>query len=164
MTDREWSQRHFACVRQQILQNSHFPCRSLTLPGRSQFWSPRPHRWRYQIVLPNTWFFYFVVPCGSGPEACFSKFLSFGCPNSLFICNAEFLSHQTSQSSWFFLHWKHVKRSTFQLQLDSWIFGPEKFLELSRKRPWPADLEFIHLLYQGCFGVMCMHCLPLWNC
>ena len=28
--------------------------------------------------------------------------------------NAEVLSHQTSQSSWFFLHLKHVKRLAFQ--------------------------------------------------
>ena len=32
----------------------------------------------------------------------------------LYICKSEVLSHQTSQSSWFSLHKKHVKRSAFQ--------------------------------------------------
>ena len=32
----------------------------------------------------------------------------------LYLCNAEVLSHQTSQSSLFFLHWKHVKRLAFE--------------------------------------------------
>ena len=32
----------------------------------------------------------------------------------LYLHNAGVLSHQTSQSSWFFLHQKHVKRSAFQ--------------------------------------------------
>ena len=32
----------------------------------------------------------------------------------LYLRNAEVLSHQSSQSSWFFLHSKHVKRSAFQ--------------------------------------------------
>jgi len=32
----------------------------------------------------------------------------------LYLRNAEFLSHQTSHSSWFFLHTKHVKRLAFQ--------------------------------------------------
>ena len=158
MTDREWSQRHFACVRQQIWQNSHFPCRSLTLPERSQFWSPRPHRWCYQIVLPNIWFFLLCRSLRLRTWSLFPKTPKFRVPKfPFYLYNAEFLSHQTSQSSWFFLHWK-------QLQLDSWMFGPVKFLERSRKRAWPTDLEFTHLLYQGCFGVLCMHCLPLWNC
>ena len=40
----------------------------------------------------------------------------FGCHNSLslYLHYAEVLSHHTSQSSWFFLQWKHVERSAFQ--------------------------------------------------
>ena len=61
----------------------------------------------------------------------------------LYLCNAEDLKHQTSQSSWCFLHEKHVKRSAFQnkwIQFENWLFRPEKFSGLSRNRPPAATL------------------------
>ena len=59
----------------------------------------------------------------------------------LYLRNAEVLSHQTSQSSLFFLHQKHVKgldcrlQSAIRFQFDDWLFGPEKLSGHSRNRP-----------------------------
>ena len=64
----------------------------------------------------------------------------------LCLCNAEVLSHETSQSSWFFLRKSMLKDEPFKtrgLQFDNWLFGPEKFLRLSRNRPeWDVINSF----------------------
>ena len=54
------------------------------------------------------------------------------------LCNTKVLSHQTSQSSWFFVHWKHVKRSAFQKKWTAvWQqlpFQAQTVLEIFKKQ------------------------------
>ena len=51
----------------------------------------------------------------TGPGTYSSKVLKpSGATIPLYLRNAEFQGHQTSQSSWFFLLLKHAKRSAFQ--------------------------------------------------
>ena len=81
------------------------------------------------------------------PGACFSKIPKLFRPNFgpisgvtiPFFCSfAAVLSHQTSQSSWFFSHLKQVKRWVFKtsgLQFQNWLFGPEHLSGRSRNRP-----------------------------
>ena len=74
-----------------------------------------------------------------GPRAYFSKVSKlFGVVRvpqfPLQLRNAEVLSHQTSQSSWFsyiksMLNWGEL------LKRSGWLFGPEKFSGLSRNKP-----------------------------
>ena len=58
----------------------------------------------------------------------------------LYLHNAKVISLQTSQSSWFFLYWKHVKRSAFQTKhIAVWqlAFQAQKVLETSLETsPW----------------------------
>ena len=66
----------------------------------------------------------------------------------LYLRNAEVLSLQTSQSSWFFLYYKHVKRSAFQnKRIAVWqlAFRARKVLGTFEKRApgirlWPKNL------------------------
>ena len=53
----------------------------------------------------------------------------------LYLRNAKVLSHETSQSSWFFSHVKDHLFMESGLQFDKWPFGPEKFSGLPRNRP-----------------------------
>ena len=66
-----------------------------------------------------------------------------------YLRNAEVLSLQTSQSSWFFLHQKRVKRSAFQNnRIALWqlaLLGSEKFLRLLRKSPESPNRKVVSL-------------------
>ena len=77
------------------------------------------------------------------PRACFPKSRNFSglfrMPQfTLYLRNAEVLSHQPLQSSFFFLHQKHVKRPAFEnkrIAVHNRYFGPEKFSGFSGKSP-----------------------------
>ena len=71
--------------------------------------------------------------------------------DTILIIHAEVLNHRTSQSSWFFSHLKHVKRSAFQ---NKWIavgqlaFQARKALTTFEKQALGPDSGF-HPFFSG---------------
>ena len=114
-----------------------------------------------QTWLTNPQMKYFSSPklrCGlAGLGPLFSKVPNLELHNSLalYLRNVEILSHQTSQSSCFKNLLIDQLFKTGGLHFDNWLFGPEKFLELSRNRetgPRPCSGAVTSLV------TSCSHC------